>query len=142
MHQIGIAAKRSGVHIETIRYYERKGIIPHPRRSAMGRRLYTNQDISRLCFIKGCRTLGFSLSDISELVHLPAGGNASCAGLKKLSERHHGRVKEKIRHLENLATMLERLIEKCEANQLNTSTLHRFLEECLSDPIDDGGDVG
>ena len=62
MLPIGDAARQSGVTIETIRYYEREGVVPPPDRSASGRRLYDAAGIARLRFIKRCRDLGFSLS--------------------------------------------------------------------------------
>ncbi len=64
MFAIGEASRRSGVSVETIRYYEREGITAKPGRAANGRRLYSDAEISELAFIKRCRDLGFSLPDV------------------------------------------------------------------------------
>ena len=64
MHSIGAVASLSGVQIETIRYYERIGVVPRPARTSSGRRTYDAEDIVRLQFVKRCRTLEFSLADI------------------------------------------------------------------------------
>ena len=64
MHPIGAASTMSGVNIETIRYYEREGIVPRTARTAAGHRVYGDADIARLRFVKRCRDLGFPIPDI------------------------------------------------------------------------------
>lgn len=70
MHTIGIAAKLSGVNIETIRYYKRGGVVPNPERTASGRRVYDKESVSRLRFVKRCRELGFPIPEIKSLLAL------------------------------------------------------------------------
>ena len=60
-------SKRTGIHLETIRYYEKQGVLPEPKRQANGYRSYDEESITQLIFIKNCRTLGFSLEDIKQL---------------------------------------------------------------------------
>ena len=62
MATIGEASRRSGINIETIRYYEREGVVPRPGRSASGRRVYTDDEVAVLAFVKRCRDMGFPLS--------------------------------------------------------------------------------
>src|SRR3546814_16082892 len=88
MYAIGGAARKSGVTVETIRYYERGRIVPPPDRSASGRRLYDPAGIMRLRFVRRCRDLGLSIADIRTLlVFCEEGGNA-CSDVQAISERH------------------------------------------------------
>ena len=77
MFTIGKASEQSGVNIETIRYYEREGIVPKPGRSAGGRRLYSSDEIAKLRFVRRCRDLGFPISNIQTFlwVHMTGHGN-------------------------------------------------------------------
>ena len=75
---IGEASRQSGVHIETIRYYERSGVMPKPNRSPSGQRIYDGEQLQRLSFIKRCRELGFSLNEVRDLFGLVDGGNQTC----------------------------------------------------------------
>ena len=70
MFTIGKASEQSGVNIETIRYYEREGIVPKPGRSAGGRRLYSSDEIAKLRFVRRCRDLGFPISNIQTFLSL------------------------------------------------------------------------
>jgi MerR family mercuric resistance operon transcriptional regulator len=113
MAYIGEAARRSGVKIETIRYYERAGIVPGPDRAESGRRIYGAPDIARLRLIKRCRDLGFSLSDARTLLALSESSGASCAEVKSIAEDHISGVREKIRNLRNLERALSELVREC-----------------------------
>jgi hypothetical protein len=79
---IGRLAARTGVNIETIRYYERIGMIPPPPRSAGGQRRYEESHLRRLCFVRRCRELGFPLEEIRALLTLVDGGDYSCAEVR------------------------------------------------------------
>ncbi|MGB7242767.1 MAG: MerR family transcriptional regulator, partial [Sulfitobacter sp.] len=70
MFTIGKASEQSGVNVETIRYYEREGIVPKPGRSAGGRRLYSNDEIAKLRFVRRCRDLGFPIAIIQTFLSL------------------------------------------------------------------------
>jgi len=93
MLPIGEAAKQSGVTIETIRYYEREGVVPPPGRSASGRRLYDVAGIARLRFIKRCRDLGFSVPVTKTLLELSRENDAACSEVKAVAERHRAEVR-------------------------------------------------
>ena len=79
---IGQLAQAAGVHVETIRYYERRGLLPEPPRRASGYRVYAQDSTARLCFIKNLQTLGFSLKEIQELIDLRFLGRANCAEVR------------------------------------------------------------
>lgn len=113
MHTIGQAARLSGVHVETIRYYEREGVVPAPERSASGRRLHDEQSIARLRFVKRCRDLGFPVHDVRALLALSVVPDRSCADVKQVGERHLGNVRAKIWDLEELEEALIELLHRC-----------------------------
>lgn len=113
MLPIGDAARQSGVTIETIRYYEREGVVPPPDRSASGRRLYDAAGIARLRFIKRCRDLGFSLSVTKTLLELSREGDAACSEVKAVAESHRAEVRRKIADLNELEAALGELISGC-----------------------------
>jgi DNA-binding transcriptional MerR regulator len=84
---IGALSKQAMVKIETIRYYERIGILPKPARSHGGHRLYTKKHRQRLVFIRGSRELGFSLKHIRLLLGLAGGRGNECAKVKNITEQ-------------------------------------------------------
>lgn len=110
MIAIGEAARQSGVAIETIRYYERAGIVPRPRRAANGRRAYTPEDVARLRFVRRCRDLGFSMDEARALLQLEAG---DCESVCVLTEMHLEKVRGKIAALQALEAELIALSERC-----------------------------
>lgn len=112
MHPIGRAATLSRVTIETIRYYEREGVVPKPPRTASGRRLYDADAIARLRFVRRCRDLGFPLADVRALLDLDGQGDA-CAEVRGLGEGHLQSVRAKITDLKRLEAALAQLIEPC-----------------------------
>ena len=109
---IGGVSERTGVNIETIRYYERIGMMPRPLRSQGGRRLYTHDQSRRLAFIKRARTLGFTLEEIKILLAL-ASGAGSCAEVKRVTERHLEEVRQRIKDLRRLEKVLGDLAAQC-----------------------------
>lgn len=114
MRTIGEAAKRSGVTIETIRYYEREGIVPEAERHANGRRLYDEAAIARLRFIRRCRDLGFSIGDIRALLDLSSTTTQSCWEVRSLSERHLADVRARIADLQEIEAALVNLVQACD----------------------------
>ena len=92
----GALAKRSGVNAETIRYYENMSLLPEPDRSAGGHRLYGEDDVQRLCFIRRCREMGFSLEEIHGLLSLVDGQRVSCERVKKIADEHLVDIRTKI----------------------------------------------
>ncbi len=117
----------SGVNIETIRYYEREGVVPRAERTASGRRLYGDADIARLRFIRRSRDLGFSISDIRTLLDLSAGNAAPCAEVKELAERHLQGVRQKLDELGKLERALAELVGRCDAGRTDCPMLASLL---------------
>ncbi len=113
MPSIGEAARKSGVPVETIRYYERAGVVPRPQRSESGRRVYDATGISRLRLIKRCRDLGFSLADARALRALSENSDAPCGDVKVIAENHLAEVGRKIRALRDLEAALADLVREC-----------------------------
>lgn len=114
MVPIGSAASASGVSIETIRYYERTGVLPAPPRSASGRRLYDEKSIARLRFIRRCRELGFPLSEARTMLALSAAQDP-CADMRMIAGRQLEAVRAKIAELKTLEGTLERMVRSCDA---------------------------
>ena len=129
MHPIGAASTMSGVNIETIRYYEREGIVPRTARTAAGHRVYGDADIARLRFVKRCRDLGFPIPDIRTLLDLSAGSDAPCADVKALGERHLHGVRRKLAELGRLQRALAELVERCDAGRTDCPVLNRLYAE-------------
>jgi MerR family mercuric resistance operon transcriptional regulator len=123
MHSIGEAARQSGVTIETIRYYERKSIVPAPGRAASGRRLYTPQDIGYLRFVKRCRDLGFGMADIRVLMTLAGEQAGSCAVAGALGRAQLAQTRRKIAELQRLEAALLELTRNCDKGQTECTLL-------------------
>ena len=111
---IGEAARESGVGIETIRYYERAGIIPAPRRSAGGQRRFSTKEVARLRFIRRSRDLGFGIADIRELMVLVAAAEPCCAGAEAIGRRHLEAIRARLVELRRLEAAMEELVAGCE----------------------------
>jgi MerR family mercuric resistance operon transcriptional regulator len=110
---IGTLSERTGVNIETIRYYERIKILPVPRRSANGRRSYQRTDVRRLAFLRRARELGFSLEDIRALLRLGGPEKASCREVRKIATHHLDETRAKIADLRKLERLLADTISRC-----------------------------
>jgi MerR family mercuric resistance operon transcriptional regulator len=113
---IGEAAGKSGVHAETIRFFEREGLLAPVDRSRGGRRLYRTSEIKRLRFIKRCRDLGFSLAEIRPLLAIADRGN-DCRSVAPLLEIHRGKVRAKLRDLRRLEKTMTDAIADCASNR-------------------------
>ena len=111
--KISEAAQASGCHLETIRYYERIGLMPAPTRTGSGYRSYSEQDVERLRFITRGRDLGFSLDEIRSLMRLDQDGDLACEDVTRLAQQHLIDVQERIRDLQRVARELERTISSC-----------------------------
>jgi MerR family transcriptional regulator, mercuric resistance operon regulatory protein len=111
--KIGAAAAASGCHIETIRYYERIGLLPHPARSVSGYREYLPEEVDRLRFITRGRELGFSLEEIRSLLGLSDDPTLSCRDVDQLARHHLADVRQRLSELRRIAQELERTIASC-----------------------------
>jgi len=114
---IGQVAKLSGIGIETIRFYEREGLVEEPARRESGYREYTSDVVTRLTFIKRAQELGFSLREISELLALKLHPKASCAAVKQRAEGKVTDIETKIRDLQKMKKALMGLIASCNASK-------------------------
>ncbi len=111
---IGKAAKRAGTGIETIRFYERRGLITQPLKPASGGfRDYPPETVSRLRFIREAQELGFSLDEIADLLSLRADPKANCAQVQRRAEAKLAEVRRKIERLQDIGAALDRLISAC-----------------------------
>lgn len=113
MIAIGEASRLSGVSIETIRYYEREGIISKAGRTASGRRAYSDAEISELRFIKRCRDLGFSIQDAVALRNLADAPSGACETVEQLGRKHLSEVQTKLTELRRLESALAELVTNC-----------------------------
>ena len=111
--KISQAAEASGCHLETIRYYERIGLLPRADRTASGYRTYDGTDIERLRFIARGRDLGFSLDEIRSLLQLANDDDLSCAQVDQVARMHLADIRARIADLSRMASELERVITGC-----------------------------
>lgn len=111
--KIGTAATASGCHIETIRYYERIGLLPPPARTAGGYREYLPKEVERLRFITRGRELGFSLEEIRSLLKLSDDPALSCQDVDQLARHHLADIEQRMRELRRIARELQRTIASC-----------------------------
>jgi MerR family mercuric resistance operon transcriptional regulator len=115
---IGVLAGQSGVKIETIRWYEKIGVMPKPPRSAGGYRLYSAEHLKRLTFIRRGRELGFSLDELRELIRLVDGHAFTCAQVKALMLEHVADIRRKIADLQRLARVMKDISSRCAGNDV------------------------
>ncbi len=106
-------AKRGGVNLETIRYYERTGLLPKPPRSRSGYRQFSPESVRRVRFIKRAQELGFSLKEIKELLALRIAPGSTRADVRKRAEAKMADIEEKIAHLHDMKKALVGLIGAC-----------------------------
>lgn len=111
--KISDAARAAGCHLETVRYYERIGLLAAPERTASGYRRYTAADVDRLRFVARSRDLGFSLDEIRSLLRLDQDPTLTCAEVTAIARTHLDQVQARIRDLARVATELERAITGC-----------------------------
>jgi MerR family mercuric resistance operon transcriptional regulator len=115
---IGALARASGVNIETIRYYEKIGVMPKPGRSSGGYRLYTSEHIRRLGFIRRGRELGFTLDDVRGLLRLVDGHAYTCAEVRTLTLDHVAGIRRKIADLKRLERVMTDISSRCSGKRI------------------------
>ena len=126
---IGVLARDSGVNLETIRFYERSGLLPAPQRSPSGYRHYQEQDVRRLRFIRRGRELGFSLEEIRSLLRLDDDSKMSCGDVDVIARTHLADIRQRIDELHRMATELERVIAECAGGERGHCTILNALRE-------------
>ncbi len=110
---IGKIAAESRVNIQTVRYYERRGLLPTPQRTPAGYRKYSRDVVLRIRFIKRAQELGFTREEIAELLALRVRHGEACGEVSRRAKVKIAVVQQKLRELERLKRALERLVEAC-----------------------------
>lgn len=113
---IGELSRRTGCNIETIRYYERIGLLPTPARRGRYRH-YGAEDLGRLAFIRRARGLGFTLDEVRALLRLAIGGQDACAEVRTLAATHLAEVRAKIGALQAMENVLDDAVRRCDAGE-------------------------
>jgi Zn(II)-responsive transcriptional regulator len=125
--KIGQLAKKAKVKVETVRYYERRGLLPDPSRRESGYRMYSETDVTRLQFIRHAQKLGFTLNEVSELLSLRVDPGITCADVKKRAEIKLNDIEGKIRALRQMKLALTRLVKLCKGGSSNECSILQAL---------------
>ena len=112
--KIGEVSKRSGIGVETVRFYEREGLIDEPPRKSSGYRAYPASVVPRLGFIRHAKDLGFTLKEIRELLSLRVDRKASCSAVKARAQNKIVDIEERIGSLQRMRRTLRRLVDACD----------------------------
>ncbi len=110
----GTLAKQGGVNLESIRYYERRGLLPKPPRTGLGYRMYSDDALRRIRFIKRAQAIGFTLREIRELLGLHVKADGTCDDVRRKAEAKVAEIDQKRRHLAAMRKALVRLVSSCE----------------------------
>ncbi len=110
---IGALSRRTGCNIETIRFYERIGVLPAPPRTSGGHRIYDRDHLKRLTFVRRARQLGFTLDQVRGLLALADEREGSCAEVEKLARAHLAAVRGRIADLARMDAVLAEMVAKC-----------------------------
>lgn len=107
-------AEKAQVNAQTLRYYERRGLLPEPHRTPSGYRSYTADAVRLVRFVKRAQALGFTLDDIEDLLHLAGGGPASCEAAKAMARTRIDDLERRIEELVGMRDALARLVDTCD----------------------------
>jgi Hg(II)-responsive transcriptional regulator len=124
---IGKLAKEAGVGVETVRFYERKGLIKKPARRDGGFRTYLQEDVTRIRFIRRVQELGFTLREVKELIEIQSKRKMTGGQVQKKAEQKISEIREKISDLEKMEQSLQRLSQVCGSGEQAIKEC-RFLE--------------
>lgn len=127
--KISEAAAASGCHLETIRYYERVGLMPTPHRTDNGYREYRDAEVDRLRFITRSRDLGFSLDEIRGLLQLESDRTLSCGDIDVVARKHLADIHRKIQELHRIARELDHTINTCSGGARGQCSILATLRE-------------
>jgi MerR family mercuric resistance operon transcriptional regulator len=116
--RVGELAERAGVNVQTIRYYERRGLLHDPRERRAGYREYTDATLARLRFIKRAQELGFTLAQIAELLDLRQRSDVTAAQVKSRAEGKIAEIDERLRDLERIRQALAHLAGQCRGGRM------------------------
>ena len=116
-HTIGAVARSVGIGVETVRFYERKGLIAPPPRTPSGYRQYPDETIDRLRFVRRAKELGFTLDEIASLLALRVEAGTACNDARQLAQARLADVESRIRDLRRIADALGELVVACEVER-------------------------
>ena len=136
-YSIGELSRYALVNIETIRYYERVAVMPEPERSSGGNRIYNEQQIKRLFFIKRCRDLGFSLDGIRAMLSMVDDDNLSCRQVHNRTVSHLDNISKKLKDLRKMQAVLKQMAATCSKGDVPDCPIVDSLFEF--DPLTAGG---
>ncbi len=131
---IGVVSKRTGCKIETIRYYERVGLLPPPARSEGGTRQYGETAVKRLTFILRARQLGFSLDTVRALLALADGEERSCEDVQRIAASHLDDVRARQDDLRVMESVLTEMVSRCATGTMPDCPLIEALFEEIAPP--------
>lgn len=115
--KIGELARATGTRIETIRFYEREGLLPAPQRTDANYRIYSEAHVQRLAFIRNCRSLDMALEEIKVLLHFKDSPGEDCGAVNAMLDAHIGHVADRVQELQRLEQELRRLRAQCQQIQ-------------------------
>lgn len=130
---IGEVARHTGVKVPTIRYYEEIGLLPAPHRTEGNRRVYDEQDLRRLAFIRHARELGFEVDAIRTLLSLQDQPEQSCAAADAIARARLGEVERRIARLLALQAELQRMVDDCAAGRVSECRVIETLADTSHD---------
>jgi Cu(I)-responsive transcriptional regulator len=129
MHTIGAVAKRTGLKIPTIRFYEAEGLLPAPPRTESGRRLYGDNALQRLAFIRHARQLGFELDQIRALLDLADHPERPCASADAIARDNLAAVQARLKKLRALEKELKRMVAACQGGAAESCRIIEVLSD-------------
>lgn len=138
--QIGELAKRGGVSVQTVRFYERKGLLPEPPRRESGYRNYSEEDLERVRFILQAKSLGFSLEEIRDILRMRERGKCPCVDVIAMAECHLREIEDRLDHLARFRNELERALrmwKRSQGQQLASDSFCILIERTM---IESAGD--
>ncbi len=137
-------SRRASCSPETVRHYERIGLIEAPPRSTAGYRLYSTVHLRQVCFIRAARSLGFDLDEIRRMLVLARQPDAPCRPLDAVTKTHLRHIDEKIEQLRHLREALARILASCEGGKIATCGIVEALhgEDCQTKPNPSGFNHG
>lgn len=133
--QIGKIAEKCNVSVQTVRFYERNGLLPNPPRKDSGYRVYGDADLKLLLFIRQAKALGFSLQEIREILRLRERGQCPCGSVLKLAERHLHNVESQLQQMSTFRDELRRAVKRWRRSgkpQVSTDTFCILIENTMS----------
>ena len=134
-YSIGQMAQAGDCKVQTVRYYEQRGLIPKPRRNSGNQRVYSQAQYDRLRFIRHSRELGYSLERIRQILDLTDDSEESCAQVDRIPNEHLREVESKIQRLQSLRKELHRMVSECNTDRVAECHIIKVLadhELCLT----------